>query len=59
MVTFEPQLGIRIHVSLTAKKVLNPYHRLGGDIYPKLNNELRDQAGKRKPSSVVYLWTRA
>jgi hypothetical protein len=52
-VTFEPQLDIRLHESLATKRVLNPHHWLGGDIYPGQNNELCDQACKRKPSSVV------
>jgi hypothetical protein len=52
-VTFESQLGIRLHESLTAKRILNLLHRLGRDIYPRLNNELRDQTRKRKPSSVL------
>jgi hypothetical protein len=52
-VTFEPHLGIRFHKSLAAKRVLNQHHWLGGNIYPRLNNELRDQARKRKPSSVL------
>jgi hypothetical protein len=47
-----PQMGIRFHESLTAKGVMYPHHRLCRDVYPSLNNELRDQARKRKPCSV-------
>jgi hypothetical protein len=51
--TFKLQLGVRLHESLTGKRVLNPHHQLGRDIYPRLNNELCDQAHKRKTSRVL------
>jgi hypothetical protein len=51
--TFEPQLGIRLRPSLTAKGVLNPHHRLGRDIYSRLNDKLGDQASKREPGRVL------
>jgi hypothetical protein len=53
IVTFEPQLGIRLHEILTAKGFLCPHHRLGRDIYPILNNKPGDQASKRKPGQVL------
>jgi len=53
ILTFEPQLGIRLHESLTTKGVLYPHHRLGRDIYPRLNDKLGDQASKRKLGKVL------
>jgi hypothetical protein len=51
--TFKPQLGIRLHESLTAKGVLYPHHRLDRDIYPRMNNKSGDQATKREPYRVL------
>jgi hypothetical protein len=53
IVTFEPQPGIRLHESLTAKGVLNLHHRLARDIYPKLNNEPGVQVSKKEPGRVL------
>jgi hypothetical protein len=53
ILTFELQLGIRLHESLTAKGVLYPHHWLGKDFYPRLNNKLGDQASKREPGRVL------
>jgi hypothetical protein len=50
--TIEPQLGIRLYESLTAKGVMYPHHRLGRDVYPRLNDKFGDQASKRKPCRV-------
>lgn len=52
ILTFMPQLGIKLHESLTAKGVLYSHHGLYRDVYLRLNNELRDQASKRKPYSM-------
>jgi hypothetical protein len=51
--TFKSQLVIRLHESLTAKRILYPHHWLGRDVYPKLNNQLGDQTCKREPDRVL------
>jgi hypothetical protein len=53
-VTFESQLGIRLHESLTAKRILYPHHWLGRDVYPRLNNKPGDQTCKREPGRMLF-----
>jgi len=52
-VTFKSQLSIRLHESMTAKRILYPHHRLGRDVYLRLNNKPGDQTCKRKPGRML------
>jgi hypothetical protein len=49
VLTFMPQLGIRLHKCLSPKRILHSHPRLRRDVSHKLETELHDQACKRKP----------
>jgi hypothetical protein len=51
--TFMPQLGIRLHQGLIAEGLLDLHLGLSRDIWARLHNNLRNQAAKRKTSSIL------
>jgi len=53
LLTFMPQLGIRLHECLTPKRIQNSHPWLSTDACHRLKIDLHDQARKRKTGRII------